>query len=59
MLVALVPLIMLAAGFAVFCLVDLVRVEEVRYLPKWAWAIVCLISIPLGGIFYLVLGRVR
>jgi hypothetical protein len=59
MLVALVPLIVLAAGFAVFCLVDLARAEEVRYLPKWAWAIVCLISVPLGGIFYLVLGRVR
>jgi hypothetical protein len=31
--------------------------EGVRYLPKWAWAIVCLISIPLGAIVYLVLGR--
>jgi hypothetical protein len=31
---------LLALGFVVFCLVDLVRAEMVRYLPKWAWAIV-------------------
>ena len=32
----------LAVAFVVFCLVDLVRAEQVRYLPKWAWAILCL-----------------
>jgi ABC-type branched-subunit amino acid transport system ATPase component len=31
----------------------------VRYLPKWAWAVVCLISIPLGGIVYLSIAKVR
>jgi hypothetical protein len=58
---ALVPilLLVLAVGFEVFCLVDLARAEEVRYLPKWGWLIVTLVSIPLGGIIYLVLGRVR
>ncbi|MBV8987424.1 MAG: PLDc N-terminal domain-containing protein [Solirubrobacterales bacterium] len=59
MLAALVPLIVLAAAFAVFCLLDVARAAEVRYLPKRAWAIICLISVPLGGIIYLVLGRVR
>jgi hypothetical protein len=48
-----------AAGFEVFCLVDLARAEEVRHLPRWVWAIVCLASIPLGGIIYLAAGRVR
>src|SRR5438128_2107733 len=33
--------------------------EEVRYLPKWGWLIVSLVSIPLGGIIYLIFGRVR
>ncbi len=56
---ALVPLLVLATGFEVFCLVDLARAEEVRHLPRWAWAIICLLSIPLGGILYLVFGRVR
>lgn len=52
-------MLVLATGFEVFCLVDLARAEEVRHLPRWAWAIICLMSIPLGGILYLVFGRVR
>jgi len=51
--------LLVAIGFEVVCLVDLARAEEVRYLPKWGWLIVSFISIPLGGIVYLVFGRVR
>jgi hypothetical protein len=47
-----------AAGFAAFCLADLARARQVRYLPKWGWAIACLIQIPLGGIMYLAAGKV-
>ncbi|GAB2513086.1 hypothetical protein [Nocardia heshunensis] len=53
---ALVPLVVVAVGFVGFCWYDLSR-TRVKYLPKWAWAILCLISIPLGGIIYLVIGR--
>lgn len=42
-----------------FCQIDLYRAEAVRYVPKWAWAVLCLISIPLGGIIYLSIGKVR
>jgi hypothetical protein len=31
---------------------------RVRLLPRWAWAIACLIFIPLGGVLYLLAGRV-
>lgn len=58
----LIPVGVLAAGFVVFCLVDLARAQEVRYLPKWGWAIICLgigLTIPWGGIAYLVFGKVR
>jgi hypothetical protein len=58
----LIPVVVLAAGFVVFCEVDLARAEEVRYLPKWGWAILCMgigLTIPFGGIAYLVFGKVR
>jgi hypothetical protein len=47
----------LAIGFDAFCLVDLARAAQVRYLPKWAWALICLIQTPLGGIMYLSIGH--
>lgn len=56
---ALVPIVVVAVGFEVFCLVDLARAGEVRYVPRWAWAIICVVSIPLGGIVYLSIGRSR
>jgi hypothetical protein len=48
-----------AGSFVAFCLITLVRADEVRFLPKWGWAIVCLAQIPLGGLIYLSIGRVR
>jgi hypothetical protein len=51
--------LLVAIGFEVFCLVDLAGAQEVRYLPKWGWLIVSLVSIPLGGIVYLSIGKVR
>jgi hypothetical protein len=56
---ALLPLVIAALAFEVFCLVDLARAEQVRYLPRWLWAIICLVSIPIGGLVYLFVGRVR
>jgi ABC-2 type transport system ATP-binding protein len=54
------PLILVVAvGFAAFCLFDLVRIPEARYLPKWVWALIICVSIPLGGIVYLAAGRGR
>jgi hypothetical protein len=55
---AIVPPVVLAVAFVGYCLYDLSR-SQVRYLPKWAWALVCLVSIPVGGILYLTIGRDR
>jgi hypothetical protein len=48
----------LAVGFDAFCLTDIARAAQVRYLPKWAWALICLIQTPSGGIVYLSIGHV-
>lgn len=53
---AFAPIIVLGVAFVVYCLVDIAR-NDVQHLPKWAWALICVISIPLGGIVYLLLGR--
>ena len=53
---AVAPIIVVAVGFVAYCLVDLSR-SDVRYLPKWTWAVICVVSVPLGGIVYLVAGR--
>ena len=53
---ALSPLIVLAVAFVGYCLYDLSR-SDVRHLPKWAWALVTIFSVPLGGILYLTVGR--
>lgn len=55
------PLLLIAVlgvSFAAFCLVDIARAAEVRYLRKRTWALICLIQIPLGGIIYLCVGRI-
>jgi hypothetical protein len=59
LLVPTIIVLILAACFAIYCEVDLVRARQVRYLPRWLWAIICLISIPVGGIIYLVVGKER
>ena len=53
---ALAPVFILLGAFAIYCLVDISR-SDVRYLPKWAWMIICVTQIPLGGIVYLLVGR--
>lgn len=55
---AIAPIAVLALAFAIYCLFDLSR-SEVRYLPRWAWAVLCVVSIPLGGIVYLLVGKVH
>jgi ABC-type multidrug transport system fused ATPase/permease subunit len=48
-----------AVTFIAWCLVDLARAGEVRYLPKWAWAVVICVSVPGGGLVYLIAGKAR
>jgi hypothetical protein len=52
-------LVGLAVCFDGFCLADLARAGQVRYLPKWGWVLACLVQTPFGGIMYLTTGRSR
>jgi hypothetical protein len=52
----LLPVLILLLGFVTYCLVDIAR-HPVKHLPKWAWIIISLASVPLGGIVYLLVGR--
>jgi hypothetical protein len=53
---ALAPIIVVAIAFVIFCLVDIAR-HDVKYIPRWVWALICCLSVPLGGIIYLLVGR--
>ncbi|MFP4310789.1 MAG: PLDc N-terminal domain-containing protein [Nitriliruptoraceae bacterium] len=54
---AVAPLVLVAIGFIVYCLVDLHRTERVQGLPRWGWAIAIVASVPVGGLVYLLWGR--
>ncbi len=56
LLLALIPAIVLGVAWVGFCWYDISR-HNVRYLPKWAWALISLLSVPIGGIVYLLAGR--
>lgn len=52
-----VPLILLVCLYLGACFYNIFKSSHVKYLPRWAWALVCIISIPLGGILYFIVGR--
>lgn len=56
-LAAIGPIAVLVLAFIVYCLIDLARRPTARYLPRWTWAVICCVSIPFGGIVYLIVGR--
>ena len=53
---ALAPLFIVGVAFVVYCLVDISR-SDVRHLPQWVWRLIVILSIPLGCIVYLLIGR--
>ena len=53
----LIPFLIIEIGLLVIALVDLIRRDQVRHLPKWAWAVIIIIINFIGPIAYLLLGR--
>jgi Phospholipase_D-nuclease N-terminal len=52
-LVAILLGLLLLVGFNVLCLVHLAATDQVRFLPKWGWAVVIVCIHTLGGVVYL------
>ena len=57
MLPALVPIFIFQVGFQIYCIVNLVRQEKVRFNNKLLWGAIILLFNVIGGIIYLTLGR--
>lgn len=53
---ALAPIVVAAVGWVAFCEWDLSRSRS-KNLPRWAWALIILGSVPLGGILWLTMGK--
>ncbi len=53
----LIPLVLLQLVLMIIALVDLVRRERVKWLPKWAWTLIIIFGETIGSIVYLVVGR--
>jgi hypothetical protein len=52
-----IPLVLLQLILLIVALVDLVRREKTRWLPKWAWAIIIIFGELVGPIIYFIFGR--
>jgi hypothetical protein len=56
-----IAMILVLVRFELYCLADIRQTPDhaFRYLSRQGWVLVCLISIPIGGILYLRFGRYR
>jgi len=52
-----IPIVLLQLTLMIVALVDLIRREKTRYLPKWAWAIIIILGELIGPIIYFIFGR--
>ena len=51
------PLVIIELTLVVIALMDLIRRQQVKYLPKWGWALIILLINLIGPILYLIIGR--
>ncbi|MBM7635657.1 putative membrane protein YczE [Streptococcus saliviloxodontae] len=51
------PLILLLLLYILFLIIDILSHKNTRYFPWWVWIIVSCVSLPFGGIIYLLIGR--
>lgn len=52
-----IPLILIVIVYLTYCLYDLIKVPNVKIFSKWIWGVIICISIPFGGVVYILIGR--
>ncbi len=52
----LIPILVIEYGLLIFAIVQLVK-NEVRYLPKWGWALIIVFINLIGPIVFLLAGK--
>ena len=52
-----IPIVLIELLLIIIALLDLVRREKARYIPKWAWALLIIFIQFFGAIGYLIFGR--
>ena len=58
-LATILVLVAVMVAFDWYCLADIARARYVRRLTKQAWALLVVITFPIGGMLYLTYGKVR
>lgn len=53
-----VPVIIMEFALVVFCLYRL-KIDRIKYLPKWVWVLIIICIQLIGGIAFLLMGRER
>jgi hypothetical protein len=53
----LIPVLLLEWVLMIIAIVDLIKREKTRGLPKWAWALIVIFIQIFGPIVYLIFGR--
>lgn len=56
LIMMLLPLIIIELGLVIFALYRLAK-DNVKYLPKWAWALIIIFFNLFGPIIFLIVGR--
>lgn len=54
----LIPVVVIEYGLLIIAIVQLVK-NEVRYLPKWGWALIIVFINIIGPIVFLLAGKKR
>jgi hypothetical protein len=55
-LAALAPILLLVVAYWVWVVRDILA-SDVRHLPRWGWILISVLSVPVGGIIYMLIGR--